>query len=386
MKSFVLLCLLLPILSLAQFTTEFEHTYGGTGFDRALHLQKLKDGGYILCGYTNTNNTNYDILLIKTDSNGQQLWQKQLANHKNDIGWGVLELPDKSLMVHGSTGGKDSLEDDILLIKLDQYGEEYWRKTFGNNQHERTTQMLFTKDGYLTLIGQRNAKSGKDIDSYLLKVDLHGNLIREETYGSPFPERTFYAVEKENGDLLVSGLILPYSNNKADIYLLCLNSNGDSLWSKSIGDPDVHEIAHSFNHTNEPNRFVLTGYISTTKEGFHDALWMKIDEKGNILSQQTYGTGEDIRLMHAEPSLDNGWVITGYVNNDPKDATADIIVLKLDKEGKFIWERRWGIDDKDDQGYWITMNDDGSFTVTGYTYTSGVNGDVWMLRMKEKSK
>lgn len=383
MVRIILLCLLLPLYGFAQPATELKVNFGGDGFDRALFLQQLSDGGYILCGYTNSYGSDDDILLIKTNPEGEIRWQKNFAHHKNDIGWGVIELPDKSLMVHGSTAGTDSLEDDILVLKLDKNGNEYWRKTFGNRQHERTTHMLLTRDGYLTLIGQRNAISGNDINSYVLKIDLNGKLISERTYGSPFPERTFYAVEKSDGELLLSGLILPYQNRKADIYLLCLNSRGDSLWSKSIGDSSVHEIAHSFNRTGHPGRYVLTGYIESDQPGYHDALWMEVDEKGNVLSKQRYGTGDDIRLMHAEQSTDKGWVITGYVKKNPQENVSDLIVMKLNEKGGFVWEKRFGDADKDDQGYWLVVNKNQTYTIAGYTYSYGVKGDIWLLRIKE---
>jgi hypothetical protein len=357
----------------------FQKNFGGNKFERALFLTHTSDGGYMTTGYSSSFSGNYDIHIVKLDDKANIEWQKSFGNDKTDIGWGVKELKDKSYLVLGAVG-IDSTNDDIWIARLDKNGNKLWEKTYGSKVYERCTQMLSTSDGNFLLIGQRNVEPGKNIDSYILKIDIDGNLIWEKCFGGSFMERTFYGAETQGGDFIISGLILPYKNNKADIFLLKLNKNGEQLWTKTYGEEKVHDIVHSLSLNSDKKTYTMTGYSETIREGFHEALFMQIDENGNLLKKQTHDNGEDVRLMHSEQTKDGGFIVTGYTRKDITKNIYDAVLLKYDADGKVAWIKNFGLADKDDQGYWIVLNKDGGYTLTGYTHSLGINGDVWLIK------
>ncbi|HYF31749.1 MAG TPA: hypothetical protein VD993_11580 [Chitinophagaceae bacterium] len=375
MKYLPVLLLLFALNAMSQKAVE--KTFGGQRFDRSLFINHTSDKGYIICGYSNSFSSSHDIYVVKLDSRGSVQWEKTFGGGRTDVGWAATELKEGGYLLMGGVG-IDSTNDDIYLARLDAHGNKLWEKTYGNNLYERATQLLPTSDGYYVLIGQRNIIPGKNIDSYILKIDKEGNVLWEKTFGSAVVERTFYAVETPGGELLVSGLILPYQHAKADIYMLKLSSQGEMIWSKTYGEENVHDIAHSFCMNDDKKTYTLTGYIESSKEGFHDALFMQIDENGNLLIKERHSTGEDLRLMHAEPVPD-GFIVTGYARRDIQQNLHDAVLLKYDRTGKVKWLQTFGTPDKDDQGYWIVPNADGSCTLVGYTHSKGTNGDVWLI-------
>jgi len=359
----------------------FKKSFGGDKFDRALFIDHTSDGGYIVCGYSNSfNNSNsYDIYVVKLDGSATIQWQRTFGGNRTDVGWGIKELKDKTYLLFGAIG-VDSTNDDIFIAKLDANGNKLWEKTYGGNTYERCTQMIPTTDNNFVLIGQRNIKEG-NIDSYVLKIDVNGNLIWEKTFGGPFVERTFYGAEIPGEDLLISGLTLPHGNNKADIYFLRLTKNGDLVWNKTYGEKNVHEIVHSFCINNDIKTYTLTGYSETNKEGFHEGLFLQINENGDVISKQAHNNGEDLRLMHSEPLSDGGFIVAGYTRKDIMSEISDAVLLKFDKDGKVKWLRTIGDADKDDQGYWVIVNKDGSYTFVGYTHSIGKNGDILFVKI-----
>ena len=384
-KTFGFLVLIISMNCIAQHT--FQKTIGGDKFERALFIDHTTDGGYILCGYSNSFNTNnsYDIYVVKLDGAANVQWQKTFGGNRTDIGWGVKELKDKTYLLFGAIG-VDSTNDDIFITRLDGQGNPLWQKTYGNEKYERCTQMLATSDGNFLLIGQRNVGPGNNIDSYVMKIDDKGNLLWEKTYGGSFPERTYYGGETPTGDFLISGSVLPYQTAKADIFLLKINKHGEMIWTKALGEANVHDIAHSFSKNKEGNTYTLTGYSSTSKEGLHEGLFIQIDEHGNQLKHQTHDTGDDLRLMHSEETTDGGFIVAGYSRKDITKNIHDAVLLKFNKDGKVEWVKTFGDADKDDQGYWIVVNSDGTYTFTGYTHSAGNNGDIWLMKSKSNGE
>jgi hypothetical protein len=376
---FFLLLLIVSEYCSAQET--YQKNFGGEKFERALFIDHTSDGGHIVCGYSSSFSAggDYDIYVLKLDENANIQWQKTFGGNRTDIGWGVRELKDKTFLLFGAIG-IDSTNDDIFIARLDGKGNQLWQKTYGNDKYERCTQMLPTSDGNFLLIGQRNVGPANNIDSYILKIDDKGNLLWEKTYGGNFPERTYYGSETPDGDLLISGSILPYQTAKADIFLLKLNRNGELIWTKTFGAEAVHDIVHSFCPNRDGNTYTMTGYSETAKEGFHQGLFMQIDEEGKLLKRSTYDIGEDLRLMHSEPAGDGGFIVAGYSREVITTNINDAVLLKLSKDGKAEWIKTFGVPDKDDQGYWIVVNKDGGYTLVGYTHSSGVNGDLLLIK------
>ncbi|HEX6848150.1 MAG TPA: hypothetical protein VF144_14310 [Chitinophagaceae bacterium] len=377
-KTCLVILLFVTVCCAAQKT--FQKNFGGDKFDRALFIDHTSDGGYIICGYSNSFNINnsYDMYVVKLDEAATIQWQKTFGGSRTDIGWGIQELKDKTYLLFGGMG-VDSTNDDIFITRLDASGNKLWERSYGGPAYERCTQMIQTSDNNFVFIGQRNSKDG-NIDSYILKIDGNGNLIWEKTFGGPAIERTFYGAEIPGGDLLISGLTLPHGNNKADIYFIRLNKNGESVWNKTYGEKDVHEIVHSFCMNSDKKTYTLTGYSETTKEGFHEGLFLQIDENGNVVKKQTHNNNEDLRLMHAELTNDGGFVVTGYTRKDIVNEISDAVLLEFDKDGKVKWLKTFGDADKDDQGYWIVINKDGSYTFVGYTHSAGKNGDILLIK------
>ncbi|MBC7949647.1 MAG: hypothetical protein H7Y42_17300 [Chitinophagaceae bacterium] len=382
MRIYLVFCLLSSIVVDAQ---RFNINVGGDQLDRALYITHTADGGYVACGYTGSFSSSIDAYLVKTDKAGNVQWQKNYGGHKMDLGWSVLEVKGKGYLLHGSTSSRrDTINQDIFLALIDYTGNLIWEKTYGNDHYERTTCVLETIGGDLLLIGQRTAPDKLNIDSYMIKLSRSGDIIWEKTFGGPHVERTFYGVETKQGDFLVTGLILPHGTDKADILLLKVSAAGQLLWTKTYGEKDKHDITHSFTRNGDGKTFTLTGYSESDSTGLHDGLFMQIDEEGVLLMSTRYHTGEDIRLMHSEETLDGGFIVTGYFRGDITRNIHDAILLKYSRNGIVQWRKNFGSVEADDQGYWVVVNKDGGYTIAGYTHSVGKGGDLWIIRTDEK--
>lgn len=110
---------------------EWIRILGESGSEYTRRIIALQDGGYLVCGYTKSFNTLYDIFLIKIDGQGSVVWQKRLGDDSvPDFCWGLAESSqDNFLYIGGATGFSSSR--NAMVAKITQNGDLVWLKLYG---------------------------------------------------------------------------------------------------------------------------------------------------------------------------------------------------------------------------------------------------------------
>lgn len=92
----------------------WEKTYGGTSFDTSRAIFTTSDGGFVITGSSRsldgdatTNNGENDVWVIKINTNGSLMWQKSVGGSLTDVGYGLTQLQDGSILIVGDTTSDD---------------------------------------------------------------------------------------------------------------------------------------------------------------------------------------------------------------------------------------------------------------------------------------
>lgn len=146
----------------------------GHAFDWCNAMAGTSDGGAILTGYSDSQDV-MDIHVIKTDAEGNEVWAKSLGNKPfYDFGNAVLELPDGSYVVAGTTKSieknKNIYDNDIYLVKLDPEGNILWENTCGGSGADWVSSVALTRNGELVTAGHTNSAGRGFIDLLLFKI------------------------------------------------------------------------------------------------------------------------------------------------------------------------------------------------------------------------
>lgn len=202
--------------------------YGGPGVDISRDIAPTSDGGFVVCGYTNSfGSGNTDFYIVKYSLLGTVQWTRTVGGPQLDEAYSIRQTSDGGYIVAGYTTSYGSGNEDILLVKLTSAGALSWARTLGGGNNDRCWAVRQSSDGGYIMAGQTNSFGFGNQDGYIVKVNSSGTYQWSKCYGGN-QEDILYALEiLQNGDLLAGGSTMSSGSGGRDGYLLKLGSNGD---------------------------------------------------------------------------------------------------------------------------------------------------------------
>ncbi len=358
-------------------------TFGGSEGDGSYSVQLTTDGGYIITGFTRSSGNGLnDVWLIKTDSKGNEEWNRTFGGVGSEKGYSVQQTTDGGYIVTGDMV-EVNMGTNISLLKTDSKGVEEWNKTFdlGNNQRGRSVQQ--TSDGGYIITGIFEPVSGMTSDFFLIKTDSNGDSLWTQTFGGSEDDFGGYSVQQTvDGGYVITGSTGSFGNGLHDVWLIKTDSNGDSLWTQTFGGSG-DDIGNSVQQTVDGG-YVITGFTDSFGNGGRDIWLIKTDSNGDSLWTQTFGGyigDEDGRSV--QHTTDGGYIITGY-SGSFGNGGRDVWLIKTDFQGDEEWTQTYG-GDYNDEGYSVQQTIDGGYIITGHTWSFG-NGstDIWLIKTNSK--
>ncbi len=327
--------------------TKFGKTFAVNDFyfkdDKGFELVQDAEGNYVIIGQTNSFNNIEDVLLLKVDSKGSEIWQKTYGGPLNDRGFGVTIAKNGDYLLVGRTELAETESTNVYLLRTDADGNLLWEQNFGGDALDIGESVIETSDGNIVIVGSNRSSaipnptspSGTSSDVYFIKTDASGNILIEKTYGNVEEDGAYDVVETAEGNFVLTGI----TSNKRDLYLLSLDKTGAEIWSKSYGG-DFDEIGNAIAITPDGG-FIVAGVkeITTTTSQMY---LVKTDNQGNLEWERLFGlSGLDFGQSVAVTN-DGGYIIGGGfdINNDPDRPTVfqlyDMYMVKTDGNGNIF--------------------------------------------------
>ncbi|MCK4584814.1 hypothetical protein KAU13_05300, partial [candidate division WOR-3 bacterium] len=204
-------------------------TYGGSNQDRGYSVQQTSDGGYIIAGWTESFGAGgEDVYLIKTDSLGDSLWTKTYGYSTSDFGYSVQQTTDGGYIIVGCTYPFGAAFVDVYLIKTDADGNPLWTNEYGGEFSDLGHSVQQTSDGGYIIAGKTTSFGLFDSDIYVLKTNSNGDTLWTKTYGGPDVESGTAVQQTSDGGYIISGATKPFGPGDGDVYLIKTDENGDT--------------------------------------------------------------------------------------------------------------------------------------------------------------
>ncbi|UCG92781.1 MAG: T9SS type A sorting domain-containing protein [candidate division WOR-3 bacterium] len=313
------------------------------------------------------------------------LWTKRYGTEDYDIGYDMQPTSGSGYIIVGQTGVFGALSGPYLyFIKIDgEHGDSLWAKVYGTDEKAAIGYSVQeTSDGGFIVAGFKEFSATGNRDIYLLRTDSLGDTIWTMTYGGPYTE-TYEEVCRSviqtfDKGYLMGGYTHFYSGSH--LYLIKTDSLGDTVWTKTYGEPDLFASARSVKQTQDGG-YIIAGNIGPI-EYYWKGWLLKTDAYGDTLWTRMYGDDEwDTYLHEMQVTSDSGYIIAGEAHYAYYDRRTYLV--KTDKYGTVLWSRKYSASFDplvDILGQSVQETPDGGFVVVGMRFYPYNNFDIYVIR------
>jgi hypothetical protein len=262
---------------------EWVKHFGGECEDEGLSAIECTDGGYLCTGADGYPGGGLaETFLLKTDENGNELWYKTFRGEYDgwhSFGVDLLELPD-GFVVLSSKLNFEINEGGTWLIKTDKDGNELWNKTYGQDWGDTGLSLIQSNDGGLIFTGYTYSY---DSGIWLLKTDIEGNELWNKTYGCGDGNDV---IQTDDGGYMIAGRYLPVYEAWHDVGLVKTDSSGNMEWLRHYGGTD-QDSGYSVSKTDDGG-YAVVGMRHSGLSSFQGWI-LKTDGNGNKLWDEVIG-------------------------------------------------------------------------------------------------
>jgi len=282
--------------------------YGDSSIFQAPYLN-LTDSNQLIVVNEKVSGSNTDFEIMKLDTFGTVLWEHTYGTGaKNESLKYVEQTSDNGFISCGFISQSSLTANDFLIVKFDSAGNILWQKEYGTNKNDYAKMLQHTNDGNYIISG--DSYNGHDYDNYLLLIDSTGNEIWHRVIGDINDNGNQTVMINHAGDFILCGESTTDGSFEFDIYLAAISVQGNFLWSRYMGG-NGSDAGFAMTE-NVAHQYFITGYSSSIYNGApYTAYLLKLDSAFHPIGLK-YFPQTDLTICYEEIMLnDSSFALAG---------------------------------------------------------------------------
>jgi hypothetical protein len=225
------------------------------------------------------------IYVVRLGQGGEVIWTRNLDNGENVMSGGSAVAPDGGYYILASILNYPDMGDDLLLLKIDQEGNQVWSHLWEEGKITPRGGTI-TPQGNL-LIGAMYSASGDpregDADYLIMELDDEGNEIWQTIFGTPDQVDILNGIIEtaDGGYLLVGDQSPDLYGGDSELVLIKLDAQRKVVWEKVL-DQKPHFMIRTLAPTE--GGYIIASSFFTSRGSSSDILLIKTDLNGDIVN------------------------------------------------------------------------------------------------------
>jgi hypothetical protein len=413
--------------SIGQPTVDWQINLGGTSNDAARTICQTFDGGYITAGTTYSNNGdvtgfrgNRDYWVVKLNSSGGVEWQKCFGGSGVDEAYSIEQTSDSGYILAGYSSSQDGDVTgnhgvaDYWILKLNNTGDIVWERSYGGSGSDWAYDIQQTFDGGFIIAGMTTTNNDGDVTGYhfsttggdfwILKIDSAANIQWQYCFGGTGVDMASSVEQTIDSGFVLVGYT---TSNDGDVvgnhgggdqWVVKLTSLGVLQWQNCSGGSERDE-AWSIDQTIDGG-YVIAGSTNSIDgdvtgsygAGDYNSWIVKLDSSGQLQWQRCYGGTDRDGTYSIQQTSDGGFITSGLSESNDGNVSGnhggqDYWILKLDIAGLIQWQKCLG-GSLNDVSTTVRQTSDGGYIFSGVSYSSNGNvinnrggSDYWIVKL-----
>ncbi|HZK31113.1 MAG TPA: PEGA domain-containing protein [Methanoregula sp.] len=292
------------------------------------------DGGSVTSGSSISSPGLSDIYVIKTDPDGNKIWDFSEKASPYEI-HSIVETQEKGYVIAGTANS--TVMNGIFLLKLDPSGKKTWTHTFNKSEYYSKNYISMTRDGGFIVVGSMfgtNSSPSSLWDVYILKTDSEGKELWTGFFMGQDNDFASSVSQTEDGGYIIAGTTESYVNGSGPhSFLLKMTEFGNKEWFTTYENGPGNEKPSVIQTPDGGYILLATSLPNTSNQQSQDLFLVRTDDRGKELWNKTIsgmgGAGVKLLIQEAESIA----VVTGSYGVSEPEKTREIIVINFNMNG-----------------------------------------------------
>lgn len=342
---------------------QFQRVYGGNGYDTGCEIIQMDDDGYLIAGSSGSFDFDVSgqILLLRTDELGYVQWRRTYGGRYSDKAETMQLTSDDFVLIGGYTETVDH-SYQMKVWKFTLEGDTVWSKEIGGADWELGKQLVALPDGGCAFIGTTYSYGEGNGDFFLVRLDSEGDTLWTKTYGGTGEESGESIALASDGGFFLGGITESFGAGKKDMYIIKTNAFGDTVWTKTYGgeeDDMCYGVAEAID-----GGYVFVGGTYSNTAGKSDFYLRK--DGGNQHWTRIESKPGDNFLTDVIVEPVTGWVaVTGYGTEGTDFGGEDFRIIRFDANSNWNGVAKFHGSEGDERPYDIKRTSDHGYVMVG---------------------
>ncbi len=318
---------------------EWSRTYGGAGTEYAYGCAVAEDGHFVITGYTTSYGAgSKDIFLLKIDQKGKEVWLKTFGGTSWDVGRDLAVANNGDYLIGGFTHSEGAGEEDTYVVRTDTDGHQLWAKAYGGARFEIGNSICEADDGTI-LVGSSTGTFGLEgnANGWLLKLSAAGEQLWDHAYGIESKAgHGFDWIRSMRPTSDGGAVLIGYTDAEPlmNIYAVRTDAEGNETWAKIFGHSSYYDYGTSITPTADGG-FAVCGaakLVGTVEHLYNNQFYLaKLDAEGEFLWERVLGGAESDWASAVLETAEGDFVLAGHTYSAGA-GSSDVLFLKVSGE------------------------------------------------------